>query len=117
MSLGKITVVNKYHAIPYYQHDGLYDISIMRGYPLGNPYPIGLGRTREQVIKDYQFYIDREIRQGNPSIIAELDSIAYKVMQGHDVNLICCCYPKACHGDIIKKGLESAIKEHLCMPF
>lgn len=115
--LGQLNVVNKYHAIPYYQHDGLYDICIMRGYPLGNPFAISDKLTRETVILNYQKYITDEIAKDNQLIIDALNDISYKIMQGHDINLICCCKPKACHGDIIKSGIESAIKEHLWMPF
>lgn len=73
---------------------------------LGNPFPISLGRTR--CIRDYEFWIYEAIPANNKPIRAELARLA-KIATLGDLNLICWCAPKACHGDIIKQIIEEMI--------
>ncbi len=116
MSMGTITVVNKYCG---HIHDGKNNISIMRSYPLGNPFKIGEQSAtsgnkimdRADVIQAYKDWLRHCIEAQYPSIINALDDIAHKVMDGQDVNLICCCKPAACHGDHIKELIEGKLNE------
>ena len=109
-----ITVVNKYTHTPTDN-----DIYIGRGSPLGNPFKIGEQSiahfpkvlTREDVIAEYQPYILNQINNSNPSVCNELDRIAYKCLDGQDVNLVCFCKPRECHGDIIKSILDAKLAE------
>ena len=56
----------------------------------GNPYTIGIDGTREQVIEKYKRYIASR---------ADLQVAAKQELRGKD--LVCWCYPEACHGDIL----------------
>jgi hypothetical protein len=62
----------------------------MRPSRWGNPYVIGRDGTREDVVRKYKEYIE-----GYPELIAAVK----KELNGKD--LICCCSPLACHGDIL----------------
>lgn len=105
----KITVANKYHKIP----DGPNQVNVMRPNPLGNPFRIGdiivngdgtsTENTRELVIKKYAHWLDIMIQQKNCNVIKALEEIADKAISKDGVTLICCCAPKPCHADIIKK--------------
>lgn len=84
-------VVNKYKSN--------YDIYIGRGSPFGNPFLIGVGGTREEVIAKYQKYFDNKIKT-DPIFKEQVFELKGKVLG-------CFCKPHACHGDVIKEWLES----------
>ncbi len=81
-------VVNRHHRVPY-------DVYVGRGSIWGNPFPIGAGADREQVIRRYEGYL-RE----NQELLEELPSL-----QGR--TLACYCAPAPCHGHIIAAFADS----------
>ena len=99
-----ITVVNKYKHTPTEN-----DVYIGRGSVLGNPFTsITDRKTKAEFIsntpiEDFEKYLNNKIAEKDKTICNELNRI-YKM---EEVNLICFCKPKNCHGDIIKKILES----------
>lgn len=106
-----ITVANKHHgAIGEY---------IGRGSPLGNPFshiPTGthakyVVATRADAIEKYALWLQEQVHKQEPRVIAELNRLAYIALE-QPLTLVCFCKPKACHGDIIKSVLLSAIQEH-----
>lgn len=68
-------------------------VRITRGTPFGNPFPICRGRTREQSIAAFETYARRRL--------AEDAVFATAVWQLDGQTLLCCCKPKACHGDVL----------------
>lgn len=101
-----IAVVNKYKHTPTEN-----DVYIGRGSVLGNPFTsIKTGKTkaeficnsREESVKNFREYIEEKIARKDKKICDELNRI-YKMPQ---VNLVCFCKPKSCHGDIIKTLIE-----------
>lgn len=66
--------------------------------------------TREEAISNYEKYILNKIKNKDPKICSELNRIYSMVLSG-DVNLVCFCKPKSCHGDIIKMIIENKIDE------
>ena len=68
-----------------------YDVYIGRGSKWGNPFVIGIHGSRSIVIKKYESWILKQ-----PNLLKDLDELK-------DKTLGCHCYPKACHGDILKK--------------
>lgn len=107
-----ITVKNKYTSKRESN-----DIYIGRGSPLGNPYchlEIENSKaefkcdTREEAVKKFENYITDKIEKKDPLICAELNKI-YSLAKKQDVNLVCFCKPKNCHGDIIKKIIEKQL--------
>jgi len=86
---------------------------IGRGTPLGNPYRITDKRSRHVALSMYlQFIIDAIMNEGFASIhhqeiTSELNRLFEIILDKRELNLICHCAPKACHGDIIKHLLEN----------
>lgn len=96
-----ITVVNKHHG-----KSGEY---IGRGSPLGNPFVIGKDGTREQVIAKYRVWLQEQIDKGNPVVLDELNRLGNKAIDEKGLALQCFCYPKPCHGEVIKEKLVKAM--------
>ena len=83
----------------------------LRGNALANPFKIGKDGNREVVVKKYRRWLWEEICKGNYEVIKELEKLKEKAKKGEEINLICWCYPKTCHGDVIKACLEWMINE------
>ncbi len=65
-------------------------VSIERGSEWGNPFRIRPGVPRETVLLQF-----REWALSDPSFV----ELVKRELRGKD--LVCCCKPKACHGDIL----------------
>ena len=92
-----INVVNK----RTFKGDGIY---IGRPSILGNRF---IAKTRQEVdrqevISQYKKWLWNNRNQ--PAIKKELDRL-FDLVQKQELNLICWCAPKSCHGDIIKDYL------------
>ena len=104
-----ITVVNKYKHTPTKN-----DIYIGRGSILGNPFTSIKDRntlakfvcdSREESINSFELFLRKEIKNKNKEICKELNRL-WKLNQTENINLVCFCKPKTCHGDIIKKIID-----------
>jgi hypothetical protein len=64
-------------------------------------------------VRDYKEWLDNQIAWGNPDVVSELNRIGEMMLDESEqpVGLVCFCAPKACHGDVIKRVIERAIKE------
>jgi len=94
-----ITVVNKRH----FKGKGIY---IGRPGPLGNPFIVGRNGSLEEVMEKYEKYLPDAIKY-DKKIAAAFERIKKAAKEG-DVNLICWCVPKKCHGNIIERMVEEA---------
>lgn len=101
VSARPIIIVNKHHV-----KSGEY---IGRGSPLGNPFVIGKDGTREQVIAKYKDWLQEQIDKGNPVVLDELNRLGNKAIDEKGLALQCFCYPKPCHGEVIKEKLVKAM--------
>lgn len=101
VSARPIIIVNKHH-----DKSGEY---IGRGSPLGNPFVIGKHGTREQVIAKYRVWLQEQIDKGNPVVLDELNRLGNKAIDEKGLALQCFCYPKPCHGEVIKEKLVQAM--------
>ena len=104
--LGNIIIHNKHH-LKVMPRNNIY---IGRGSALGNPFTVEQF-GREMAIAQYETWLDQEIESEDPAILEALDNIANKVLRGEDVNLVCFCKPKKCHGDHIKYVVNKVIAE------
>lgn len=102
-----IKVVNKKTHIPTAN-----DVYIGRPSPLGNPYPLPQ-YSRDESIRRYkgEFLRMMELKQNTNHLNyvncrIELLKIYNMHLKG-EVNLVCWCAPLACHGDVIKRFIES----------
>jgi hypothetical protein len=75
-----------------------YDVYIGRPSPFGNPYKIGKGQTREEVIAAYEVYFKVKIEK-NFMFKRQVEALRGKVLG-------CYCKPAPCHGDVIVKWLD-----------
>lgn len=101
VSARPITIVNKHHG-----KSGEY---IGRGSPLGNPFVIGKDGSREQVIAKYRVWLNEQIIRKNPVVLDELNRLGNKAIDEKGLALQCFCYPKPCHGEVIKEKLVKAM--------
>nr|DAE39524.1 MAG TPA: protein of unknown function (DUF4326) [Bacteriophage sp.] len=101
VSARPIIIVNKHHG-----KSGEY---IGRGSPLGNPFIIGKDGSREQVIAKYRVWLNEQIMRKNPVVLNELNRLGNKAIDEKGLALQCFCYPKPCHGEVIKEKLVKAM--------
>lgn len=66
-------------------------ISIIRPSKWGNPFVIGVDGSRGEVMKKYTKYIYE-----NNDLLREAEKLKGK-------DLVCCCKPHSCHGDVLIK--------------
>lgn len=83
-------VLNKYH----FKEAPQGAISIMRPSIFGNPFQIGKDGTRDEVVRKYRHWLWKKINEDLEFRASVLS------LKGHD--LICCCAPRVCHGDVLK---------------
>ena len=108
-----IKVVNKYKHTKTPN-----DIYIGRGSVLGNPFTHLSTHTkaeikvdtREDAIEKYKEYLNELIDKKDRNVTNFLNVI-FKWAKSGDVNLVCYCSPKSCHGDVIKELIENKIKQ------
>jgi len=113
-----ITVVNKY------KHTATEnDVYIGRGSPLGSPYShldskynnVIKVDTREEAMELFRSYFDHVKRLDTSSDLAALkfNRALWELLnkaKTQDINLVCFCKPKACHGDVIKEWLDKQLE-------
>lgn len=104
VSARPIIIVNKHHG-----KSGEY---IGRGSPLGNPFVIGKDGSREQVIAKYRVWLNEQIMRKNPVVLDELNRLGNKAIDENGLALQCFCYPKPCHGEVIKEKLVQAMYKY-----
>lgn len=76
---------------------------------LGNPFKIGEDGDRLEVITKYRRWLWQET-QYQGSVYRKLLDLKEQAKNGN-LNLICFCYPKPCHAEVIKNCLEWLIRE------
>ena len=79
---------------------------------LGNPFIIGKDGSRDEVIEKYHRYLWEKIKQKNRLICNELNRLKYLSING-SVNLICYCFPKNCHGNVIRSCIYWMINQNI----
>lgn len=87
--------------------------------PLANPYVISDKiLNRNAVIELYRQWLWQQIKSWretgiyNPAV-QELLNLCELVRQGKEINLVCWCKPKPCHGDVIVRCVQWMIREGL----
>jgi len=114
--LNRIKVVNKNNHIPTNN-----DFYIGRGSVLGNPYTSKkLDNTkatfqcssREEAIDKYNTYLRGKIRRKDKEVMSVLNEMI-EALKTSDINLLCYCKPKDCHGDIIQSCILKMISQSI----
>jgi hypothetical protein len=81
-------------------------INVMRPNTLGNPFYMKSEKDRIEVLRKFKLYLWKEMNTPGSKVLYALNSIIEMLLNGRGVALVCCCKPKACHGDIIKAAIE-----------
>lgn len=79
---------------------------IGRPSPLGNPFPARTEEDRDDAIEKYQVWFFQKIDEGDERVVRELEKLLELARRPDGVVLLCWCYPKRCHGEIIKEVLH-----------
>ncbi len=66
-------------------------VTVMRPSRWGNPFRIGKDCTRDEAVDQFELHL-----LASPELLADLDELKGK-------DLVCCCAPKRCHGDVLLK--------------
>jgi hypothetical protein len=70
-------------------------IYIGRGSIWGNPFPMSKEVSREECLSRYKVWVKDQILQGNYTL-EQLASL-------YNMDLVCYCSPKPCHGHVLEK--------------
>jgi hypothetical protein len=106
-----INIVNKSNHIPTE-----YDYYIARPNILGNPFShkkskfnCTIVQNRELSIQNYEEWFKFKILDKDEKFLNELKKLIDFYYKNENINLVCWCYPKKCHGEIIKKYIEGTL--------
>jgi hypothetical protein len=86
--------------------EGVINIKIGRGTPLGNPFYMADESMRDEVCDKYEAYFHAEVKKQG-AFRDEVIRLYKLVKSGKSINLQCYCAPKRCHGHTIKAFIES----------
>ena len=91
----------------------------MRGYPLGNPYSwrpskhkIIRVKNRDEAISKYSEYLHSKIESDDEVILKEFNKLLAIYNKHGSVNLVCCCFPDRCHGEVIIDILKNLLEDN-----
>lgn len=76
------------------------------GSSFGNPFWMKDESERNKVCDMYEFYFKDKLLK-DKLIVESLERLKERSKKGENFALLCFCYPKRCHGDTIKKYLDS----------
>lgn len=97
-----INIINHYHH-PEGKRAGEL---VMRGTPLGNPFRLeDYSGDRDKVYDLYETWLRDQIQKKNPIVIEEINRLYCKWKSEGVLNLVCCCAPKRCHAESIRKEI------------
>ena len=88
-----------------------YDVKIDRSTHLGNPYTMTNEDQRDEVCDKCDVWLVTCCSHGHPEVIRELNRLLAIYKEHERLRLFCWCAPMRCHGESIKKLLESKIKK------
>jgi hypothetical protein len=81
--------------------------------PLGNPYFMKDESQRDYVCDRYEDYFNRKLDEEDEVVLNELSRLTMLAIENGYIKLGCFCNtkldPKRCHGDTIKRFLDSVL--------
>ena len=88
---------------------GACHVKIDRSSPLGNPFYMANESQRDKVCEEYEVWIGKQIAANDPKVINELNRLLTLARKYGKLILYCWCAPKRCHGETIKRLIESKL--------
>lgn len=67
-------------------------------------------KDREEAVALYEAWLKEQLRE-NAEVRKEMTNLYNKWREDGELNLICWCSPKRCHGDVIKEFLTRRFKK------
>lgn len=109
MSLSNTQVVNVRDLPEGWTYDEQYVYigrthGMLRGSRWANPFRVGRGKTRLDVLRDFRAYFNKRLR-------GQFSDFREATLKLAGKTLVCWCKPLVCHGDIIVAYLDAAIGE------
>ena len=86
-----------------------WDIKIDRSSPIGNPFIMHNESERDLVCDQYEKWLEEQLASKNKTVCNEMNRLYLIYKKYGKLNLFCWCAPKRCHGETIKKKLESVL--------
>lgn len=89
----------------------------LKGSPLGNPFILRKGDSRDEVLIQYSQYLNNILSQGRKGLNASGQTVSDEIerltelARAGDLVLLCWCAPQGCHGDIIKEVIDQRMEE------
>ena len=112
--VGEVRVVNQHWCGDLNPYDtDTVRVPIHRGYPLGNPFKMDSPSQRDEVCDKYEDWVKGKLLQRGAEL-AQFEELCSIVRGGKDLELVCFCVPKRCHGDTIKRLIEQRLDK--CLP-
>lgn len=68
----------------------------------GNPFRVSEDHGRADVIAQYEEWLAVEMKRSTSPVVSALKQLALRVAYGGNITLVCWCWPKACHADVIR---------------
>lgn len=78
--------------------------------PLGNPFYMSCEADREDVIQQFEEWLPDQLMIEDSPQAREMERLVELAKSG-PITLVCHCYPKACHVDIIARTIHKIISE------
>jgi hypothetical protein len=82
----------------------------LRGSPLGNPYKVGEHGSREEVIRKYEEWLEKQIL-AKGIVYEEIEKLVKLYKNNPNLRLACWCSPQRCHGEVVIRMVEKMAKE------
>ena len=80
--------------------------------PLANPFPLKRESERDGVIVSYANWMDLNLRDPfNNPVKEEIERLKAIYRDKGELNLVCWCFPKRCHGEIVREVIMREFDE------
>ena len=76
---------------------------------LGNPFEMESELDRNIVIDEYKKWLEDKLNVGDITISNRISTMIVHYKSHGELKLMCWCYPKRCHCEVIKEILEKLI--------
>lgn len=91
--------------------DRQHKVYVGRPSSLGNPFSIGPDGDRQEVIAKYVEWLDIQMADPASPAARKFTSLVRLVKRNGSLVLLCWCHPEACHADVLRDRLLTALGE------
>ena len=81
----------------------------VRESPLANPFPLTRESERDGVIEDYREWLEKSLTED--FVRTEIERLKKIYLDTGELNLVCWCFPRRCHGEVIRDVILREINE------